>query len=74
MKLLSAEVSGSTPEGSEHYAQAHPFGRIFMMISSENVLNRQLKPLCSRDNHVMKYVEGCLYGYLANTRGDWVRA
>jgi len=23
MKLLSAEVSGSTPEGSEHYAQAH---------------------------------------------------
>ena len=23
MKLLSAEVSGSTPKGSEHYAQAH---------------------------------------------------
>src|SRR5258705_541041 len=23
MKLLSAEVSGSTPEGNEHYAQAH---------------------------------------------------
>jgi hypothetical protein len=26
-----------------------------MMISLENVLSRQLKPLCSRDNHVMKY-------------------
>src|SRR5260370_26162524 len=23
MKLLSAEVTGSTPEGNEHYAQAH---------------------------------------------------
>jgi hypothetical protein len=23
MKLLSAEVSGSTPKGSEHFAQAH---------------------------------------------------
>jgi len=23
MKLLSAEVAGSTPKGSEHYAQAH---------------------------------------------------
>jgi hypothetical protein len=23
MKLLSAEVSGSIPEGSEHYAQTH---------------------------------------------------
>jgi hypothetical protein len=23
MKLLSAKVSGSTPEGSEHFAQAH---------------------------------------------------
>ena len=124
-----------------------------MMISSENVLNRQLKPLCSRDNHVMNYesggsranigrlasyhcgsagcsvrynsadgyymlfgmpgqayvvdepgvntmkcaihgrwlyrrenidaeprvrwfcgVQGCQYGYIANTRGDWVRA
>jgi hypothetical protein len=29
-----------------------------MMISSENVLNRLLKPLCSRDNHVMKYERG----------------
>ena len=29
-----------------------------MMISSENVLNRHLKPLCSRDNHVMKYERG----------------
>jgi len=29
-----------------------------MMISSENVLNRDLKPLCSRDNHVMKYERG----------------
>jgi hypothetical protein len=25
-----------------------------MMISSENVLNLHLRPLCSRDNHVMK--------------------
>jgi hypothetical protein len=29
-----------------------------MMISSENVLNRHLKPFCSRDNHVMKYEVG----------------
>jgi hypothetical protein len=29
-----------------------------MMISLENVLSRQLKPLCSRDNHVMKYERG----------------
>jgi hypothetical protein len=35
-----------------------------MMISSGNVLNRQLKPLCSRDNHVMKYESG---GSRANT-------
>jgi len=35
-----------------------------MMISSENVLNRQLKPLCSRDNQVMKYESG---GSRANT-------
>src|SRR5437016_13376295 len=35
-----------------------------MMISSENVLSRQLKPLCSRDNHVMKYELG---GSRANT-------
>jgi hypothetical protein len=28
------------------------------MISSENVLIGQLKPLCSRDNHVMKYERG----------------
>jgi hypothetical protein len=35
-----------------------------MMISSENALNRHLKPLCSRDNHVMKY-ESC--GSRANT-------
>ena len=35
-----------------------------MMISSENVLSRQLKPLCSRDNHVMKYEVG---GSRANT-------
>src|SRR5260370_22242346 len=35
-----------------------------MMMSSENVLNRQLKPRCSRDNHVMKYESG---GSRANT-------
>jgi hypothetical protein len=35
-----------------------------MVISSENVLNRHLKPLCSRDNRVMKY-ESC--GSRANT-------
>jgi hypothetical protein len=35
-----------------------------MMISSENVLSGQLKPLCSRDNHVMKYERG---GSRANT-------
>jgi len=35
-----------------------------MMISSENVLSRQLKPLCSRDNHAMKYEVG---GSRANT-------
>jgi len=35
-----------------------------MMISSENVLNCNLKPLCSRDNRVMKY-ESC--GSRANT-------
>src|SRR6266699_6604481 len=35
-----------------------------MMISSENVLSRQLKPLCSRDNHVMKFEVG---GSRANT-------
>src|SRR5258708_19687540 len=35
-----------------------------MMIWSENVLNRQLKPLCSRDNHAMKYESG---GSRANT-------
>jgi hypothetical protein len=29
-----------------------------MMISSENVLNRHLNPLCSRDNHAMKYERG----------------
>jgi len=29
-----------------------------MMISSENVLSRELKPLCSRENHVMKYELG----------------
>jgi hypothetical protein len=29
-----------------------------MMISSVNDLSRQLKPLCSRDNHVMKYERG----------------
>jgi len=29
-----------------------------MMISLENVLSRQLKPLCSRDNRVMKYESG----------------
>ena len=34
------------------------------MISSENVLNSHLKPLCSRDNHVMKYETG---GSRANT-------
>ena len=28
------------------------------MVSSENVLTGQLKPLCSRDNHVMKYEVG----------------
>jgi hypothetical protein len=27
----------------------------FMKINSANVLNSHLKPLCSRDNHVMKY-------------------
>jgi hypothetical protein len=35
-----------------------------MMISLENDLNRHLKPLCSRDNHLMKY-ESC--GSRANT-------
>ena len=35
-----------------------------MVISLENVLSRQLKPLCSRDNHVMKYELG---GSRANT-------
>jgi hypothetical protein len=34
------------------------------MISSENVLSRQLKPLCSRDNQAMKYESG---GSRANT-------
>jgi hypothetical protein len=29
-----------------------------MMISSENVLNSHLKPLCPRDNYVMKYETG----------------
>jgi hypothetical protein len=29
-----------------------------MMISLEKVLSRQLKPLCSRDNRVMKYESG----------------
>jgi hypothetical protein len=29
-----------------------------MVISSENVLSCQLKPLCSRDNHEMKYERG----------------
>jgi hypothetical protein len=28
------------------------------MMILENVLSRQLKPLCSRDNHVMKYELG----------------
>ena len=42
-----------------------------MMISSENVLNRLLKPLCSRDNHVMKYERGgssASTAYLASYR------
>jgi hypothetical protein len=34
------------------------------MVSSENALIGQLKPLCSRDNHVMKYERG---GSTANT-------
>jgi hypothetical protein len=29
-----------------------------MMNSSVDVLSSQLKPLCSRDNHVMKYESG----------------
>ena len=29
-----------------------------MVISLENVLSRELKPLCSRDNHEMKYERG----------------
>ena len=28
------------------------------MVSSENVLSRELKPLCSRDNREMKYERG----------------
>jgi hypothetical protein len=32
-----------------------------MMNSSVDVLSSQLKPLCSRDNHVMKY-ESPLWG------------
>ena len=35
-----------------------------MMISSADVLSSHLKPLCSRDNHVMKYESG---GSRANT-------
>ena len=31
-----------------------------MRISTANVLNSHLKPLCSRDNHVMKYEAGSL--------------
>jgi hypothetical protein len=29
-----------------------------MAISSENILSRELKPLCSRDDHEMKYERG----------------
>ena len=31
------------------------FGRISMMTASADVLSSHLRPLCSRDNHVMKY-------------------
>jgi len=37
-----------------------------MTVTSADVLSRHLKPLCSRDNHVMKYESG---GSRANT-GD----
>jgi hypothetical protein len=33
-------------------------GGFFMKISSAGNLNSHLKPLCSRDNHVMKYEAG----------------
>src|SRR2546429_10010880 len=42
------------------------FRRILMTVTSADVLSRHLKPLCSRDNHVMKYESG---GSRANT-GD----
>src|SRR5205085_8060413 len=35
--------------------EAHGFRRILMIVTSVDVLSRRLKPLCSRDNHVMKY-------------------
>jgi hypothetical protein len=38
-----------------------------MMIASINVLSTQLRPLCSRDNHAMKYESG---GSRANSGPD----
>src|SRR5690242_17464323 len=45
---------------------SHGLRRILMIVTSVDVLSRHLKPLCSRDNHVMKYELG---GSKANT-GD----
>jgi hypothetical protein len=36
----------------------HGLGEICMKISLADILNTHLKPLCSRDNHVMKYEAG----------------
>ena len=34
------------------------FGRAAMAVSSVDVLSRELKPLCQRDNHPLKYESG----------------